>query len=169
MNISERSENRAFDRHRQHLLNSSKHVSGRCGYIPFIALIRRCGQILCSLFFGHLLPYLVPAGIAGSIVELRENDEDDVVGYQSKENGVAGPVEGFVVVAIDLPFMKFRISISGEGLDASGDLRAYSRKLTLEEIIFEVCTHILYNAEPTVRVLTEPALRLVIATAAISL
>ena len=38
------------------------------------------------------------------------------------------------------------------------------RKHTLEDMIFEVWTHMLYNAEPTVRVRTEPALRLVIAT-----
>lgn len=36
--------------------------------------------------------------------------------------------------------------------------------LTLEAKTLEVCTHMLYNADPTVRVRTEPALRLVIAT-----
>ena len=108
-------------------------------------------------------------GVAGSIVKLRGNDEDDVICYQSKENGIAGTVERFVVVAIDLPFVKFQISTSRERLVASSGIRAISRRLTLEEMMFEVCTHILYSAEPTVRVLTEPALRLVMATAAISL
>ena len=114
------------------------------------------------------MPYLVPASIAGSIVKLGGNDEDYVISYQSKKNGVAGTVERFVVVAIDLQVIKFQISTSIERLAASSDVLADSKRLTLDEMIFEVCTHILYSAEPTVRVLTEPALRLVMATATIS-
>ena len=37
-------------------------------------------------------------------------------------------------------------------------------KLTLEEMMFDAWTHMLYIAVPTVRVRTEPALRLVRAT-----
>ena len=36
--------------------------------------------------------------------------------------------------------------------------------LTFDAMILDVCTLMLYSAEPTVRVRTEPALRLVIAT-----
>ena len=36
--------------------------------------------------------------------------------------------------------------------------------LTCEESTFDICTDMLYNAEPTVLVRTEPAFRLVIAT-----
>ena len=49
----------------------------------------------------------------------------------------------------------------------SGEVRGLGEQetvLTLEEMIFDVCTVILYSALPTVRVRTEPAFRLVMAT-----
>lgn len=43
------------------------------------------------------------------------------------------------------------------------------RRLTFDEMMFEVCTHMLYRAVPTVLVRTEPAFRLVMATRFVSL
>lgn len=43
------------------------------------------------------------------------------------------------------------------------------RRLTFEEMMFDVCTHMLYRALPTVLVRTEPAFRLVMATGLVSL
>ena len=137
-------------------------------HVPFIPAIGSGSQIMGSFRLGHGTPDLFSMRVAGFVVELGADDEDDIVGYEREKDFVAGAVQGFVGVAVDLyvggSFSKGLLYLHRWRGRYVVALCWGLERLTLDEITFEAWTHILYSADPTARVRTEPALRLVIAT-----
>lgn len=122
---------------------------------PLVALVFGGPQVFVPLFERHSTPDLFSPIVAPFVVELDGKYEEGRPRDYTQEHFVACSVVRGIVGAVDL-----------------GNLLAPSRKrqerevqiLTLEEIMLPACTVILYRADPTVRVRTEPALREVIPT-----
>lgn len=108
------------------------------------------GWVWVWMKVGHVLvpPHVEPFG---------KEEEEDVVGAERDEHLVPTPILGLVVVSIDL--REQRSSISARWPRQEG-----GEGLTFDPMMLLACTNILYSAEATVRVRTEPALRLVMAT-----
>ena len=122
--------------------------------IPLVALIRRRAQILGLVPVAHPPPCLLPRCVTSHIIRLGAKDQHDIVSDQAEENLVARPVQRSVRCAIDL----------GDTSVRSPSPRERSSSLAFCDMMLPVWTHMLYSAAPTVRVRTDPALRLVNAT-----
>lgn len=121
---------------------------------PLISLVCGGAQVLGLFVFGHGVPDSLPPAVDRHVEELRADEQADVVCNDTQQNLVAGVVIWLVGLPIDLDNVSIRSSCQ--------DLRTV--RPTLLPIMLLACTHMLYNALATVRVLTVPALRLVMAT-----
>ena len=89
--------------------------------------------------------------ISPNVVKLSSDKQKNVVDSDPYQNSVAYTIKWFVFIAIYLNIIR-----------RSSHERIL--KLTCEDIMLLVWTAMLYNDEPTVRVLTVPEFRLVSAT-----
>ena len=88
------------------------------------------------------------------IINFRKEEQDDAQAGDTEQDLVSPSVQRFIILAVNLLFHQSSTQNQAE------------EALTLLAAILEHCTIILYNAEATVRVRTDPALREVIATMA---
>ena len=98
------------------------------------------------------------------VEELRAKEECYVVAAYPDEDFVTGAVQRLILVPIDLERDERQWTLRPADRVLSEFLGSEERKHTFEPITLLACTVMLYNAEATVRVLTDPAFLLVIAT-----
>lgn len=72
----------------------------RCA--PFIALVSGGTQVMGSFGVGHAVPDLVAVSIAGLVIGLGRDYEDDVVDDDCEENFVASAIKRLIFITVDL-------------------------------------------------------------------
>lgn len=118
---------------------------------PLVALVGGRPQILGLVFLGHGAPHPLTAAVNPHIEYLRAHEHANIVRDDAENDLVTGIVVRLIGLSIDLG-VSAKWPATRQGL------------LTLLPMMLLACTHMLYNALATVRVLTLPALRLVMAT-----
>lgn len=120
--------------------------------IPLISLISCSLKILVFLLLCHSTPPLLPYMVPPYVIVLSKNDNHDVQREDSQHDSVTAAVVWLIVISIDLYL-----------LICTPNKKSYGEP-TFDEMMLLAWTNMLNSAVPTVRVRTEPALRLTEAT-----
>ena len=116
---------------------------------PLITFVFGSSKVVFLLLRRHSIPDVISLLVGANVEELCTNEDKYVVDTNANEYLVTATVKRLVVIAIDL-------EIISRSPDWSWILEG---QFTLLATMDDAWTHMLYNAEATVRVRTVPALR----------